>query len=70
MEHQFLDLIIVPLALQPKCELTPNKHSMYIRCLWHGFKIYLKLFLANNNKTAHNSITDKAREKISTYLES
>jgi len=34
MEHQFLHLIIVPLILQPKCELTPNEHSIYIRFLF------------------------------------
>jgi len=34
MEHQFLHLIIAPLVLHPKCELTPNEHSMYLRFLW------------------------------------
>jgi hypothetical protein len=34
MEHQFLHLIIAPLVWQPKCELTPKEHSMYIICLW------------------------------------
>jgi hypothetical protein len=34
MDHQFLNLIIVPLAWQPKCELTPNEHFTYIRFLW------------------------------------
>ncbi len=33
MEQQFLHLIIVPLALQLKCELTPNEHSMYLKFL-------------------------------------
>ncbi len=33
MEHQFLHLIIAPLVLQPKYELTANEHSMYIRFL-------------------------------------
>jgi hypothetical protein len=33
MEHQFLHLIIAPLVWQPKCELNPNEHSMYIRFL-------------------------------------
>jgi hypothetical protein len=27
-------MIIVPLLQQPKCELTPHEHSMYIRFLW------------------------------------
>ena len=29
-----LHLIIAPLLQQPKCELTPHEHSMYIRFLW------------------------------------
>ncbi len=33
MEHQFLHLIIEPLIYTPKCELTPNEHSMYIKFL-------------------------------------
>ncbi len=34
MEHQCLHLIIAPLLQQPKCELTPHEHFMYIRFLW------------------------------------
>ncbi len=34
MDHQFFHLIIAPLVNQPKCELTPSEHSMYIRFLW------------------------------------
>ncbi len=30
MVHHFLHLIIAPLFLQPKCELTTNKYSMPI----------------------------------------
>ncbi len=26
--------MIAPLVKQPKCELTPNEHSTYIRFLW------------------------------------
>jgi hypothetical protein len=33
MQPQFLHLIIALLVLQPKCELTPDKHSVYIRFL-------------------------------------
>ena len=34
MDHQILHLIIAPLVQQPKYELTPNEHSMYIIFLW------------------------------------
>ncbi len=50
MEHQCLHLIIAPLLQQPKCELTPHEHSMYIRflCLklseMFVFSTALKLF--------------------------
>ncbi len=30
-----MHLIIASLVQEPKCELTPNEHSMYIRFLWN-----------------------------------
>jgi hypothetical protein len=47
MEHQCLHLIIAPLLQQPKCELTPHEHSMYIRFLW----VELFLFISKAKQT-------------------
>jgi hypothetical protein len=52
MEHQGLHLIIASLVQQPKCELTPNEHSMYIRFLWNkvNLEIYGIVKILNNEK--------------------
>ncbi len=43
MKLQFLHLLIAPLVQQPKCELTPNEHSMYIRFLWATHRVPAKM---------------------------
>ncbi len=53
MKHQGLHLIIASLVQQPKCELTPNEHSMYIRVLWNkvNLEIYGIVKILNNEKS-------------------